>query len=127
MRMVKFGVVFATVALGMGVNFVGLNRIIHYAAPKSIEDYFQELGGAGRSGSMAKSTIFWQPCDAPLRKDLTNPKDAELAAVRHYLENKHDCRRYQLLKYFDPSLIKDLTKRDLLLCCDVCASKINVI
>ena len=39
-------VVFATVALGMGVNFVGLNRVIHYGAPSSIEDYFQECGRA---------------------------------------------------------------------------------
>ena len=29
-------IVFATVALGMGVNFVGLNRVIHYGAPSSI-------------------------------------------------------------------------------------------
>ena len=50
-------VVFATVALGMGVNFVGLNRVIHYGAPSSIEDYFQECGRAGRSGDPAKSTI----------------------------------------------------------------------
>ena len=65
--------VFATVALGMGVNFKGLNRTIHYAAPTSVEDYFQESGRAGRSGSFAKSTIFWKPVDAPLKKDLSNP------------------------------------------------------
>ncbi len=51
-------VVFATIALGMGVNFAGLNRTIHYGAPTAIEDYFQESGCAGRSGAIAKSTIF---------------------------------------------------------------------
>ena len=40
-------IVFATVALGMGVNFIGLHRTIHYGAPSSIEDYFQESGRAG--------------------------------------------------------------------------------
>ena len=76
-------VVFATVALGMGVDFVGLNSIIHYGAPSSIENYFQESGRAGRSGDPAKSVIYWKPSDAPLQKDLSKPRIAELAAVRH--------------------------------------------
>ena len=113
-------VVFATVALGMGVNLAGVNRTIHYGAPSAIEDYYQELGRAGRSGAQAKSTIFWKPCEAPLRKNILSPRDAELAAVRHYLEDSDTCRRYQLLKYFDPSLISLLNERDPLLCCDVC-------
>ena len=62
-------VVFATMALGMGVDFVGLNTIIHYGAPRSLDDYFQELGRAGRSGASATSTVYWQPIDAPLKKD----------------------------------------------------------
>lgn len=114
-------IVFATVALGMGVNFVGLNRIIHYGAPSSIEDYFQESGRAGRSGDPAKSTVYWKPSDAPLRKDLANPRDAEIAAVRHYLENNRECRRQQLMKHFDPSII--VTSVDPVLCCDVCMNK----
>lgn len=119
-------VVFATVALGMGINFVGLNRTIHYGAPTAIEDYFQESGRAGRSGVPAKSTIYWKPFDAPLRKDLSNPRDAELVAVRRYLENDSECRRYQLLKYFDPSLVLSrLNIHDPLLCCDVCAANIG--
>ena len=60
-------VVFATVALGMGVHMVGLNNIIHYGAPRSIGDYFQESGRANRSGEQATSVIFWGPSDAPLR------------------------------------------------------------
>lgn len=43
-------VVFATVALGMGVNFAALNTVYHYGAPRSIDDLFQESGRAGRSG-----------------------------------------------------------------------------
>ena len=37
-------------------------------APRSIEDYFQECGRAGRSGDLAKSVIYWIPVEAPLRK-----------------------------------------------------------
>ena len=111
-------VVFATVALGMGVNFVGLSNILHYGAPSSIEDYFQESGRAGRSGEHSKSVIYWKPSDAPLRKDLSNPRDAEIATVRHYLENDSECRRKQLLHYFDPS-IQVPDNKDFLLCCVV--------
>ena len=116
-------IVFATVALGMGVHFVDLNRIIHYGAPSSIEDYFQESGRAGRSGDCARSTVYWKPSDAPLRKDLSNPRDAEIAAVRHYLQNDQECRRNQLLNYFDPSLKMNNTV-DAILCCDVCAKTV---
>ncbi len=45
-------VVFATMALGMGIDCVGLTQTIHYGAPRSIDDYFQECGRAGRGGSM---------------------------------------------------------------------------
>ena len=69
-------VVFATVTLGIGVNCVGLNNIIHYGVPLSIEDYFQESGRAGRSGDPAT--------DVPLRKDLSEPGNAEIAAVQRY-------------------------------------------
>ena len=47
----------------------------------------KECGRAGRSGELAKSVIYWIPADAPLRKNLGNPTNAEIAAVRHFLEN----------------------------------------
>ena len=118
-------VVFATIALGMGVNLVGVNNVIHYGAPSSMEDYFQESGRAGRAGDAAKSTIYWKRIDAPKKQNLLNPRNAELAAVRQYLENDSECRRQQLLKYFDCT-INVSENRDNLLCCDVCASKIRI-
>ena len=40
-------VVFASVALGMGVDLRDVNNVIHYGAPQSVEDYFQESGRGG--------------------------------------------------------------------------------
>ena len=57
-------VVFATVALDMGINLQNINTVIHYRAPQSLEDYFQESGRAGRSGGDAVSTIYWKPVDS---------------------------------------------------------------
>ena len=58
-------IVFATVALGMGVNLQGVNTIIHYGAPRSIDDYFQESGRGGRTGHYAESIVYWTPSDCP--------------------------------------------------------------
>ena len=94
-------VVFATVALGMGIHLQHVNTVIHYGAPHSLEDYFQESGRAGRSGEDAVSTIYWKPVDCPMRKQPTTLQDHELIAVRRYLENGTACRRQWLLDYFD--------------------------
>ncbi len=56
-------VVFATMAFGMGVNFVGLYVTIHYGGPQSVEDYFQESGRAERDGGDCTSIIYWMPRD----------------------------------------------------------------
>ena len=64
--------VFATVAMGMGINLRDVNTILHYGAPQSIGDYFEESGRGGRSGQAARSTIYWKPSDCPLRKNLVN-------------------------------------------------------
>ena len=48
------GVVFASVAMGMGIYLHGVNTIIHYGAPSSNEDYFQ---ASGRSGDSACSIV----------------------------------------------------------------------
>ena len=47
------GVVFASVAMGMGIDLHRVDTIIHYGAPSSIEDYFQASGRRGQSGDSA--------------------------------------------------------------------------
>ena len=81
-------VVFATMALGMGVNFSGLTCTIHYGAPRSLDDYFQESGRAGRGGEQSTSTVYWAPSVVPMQQDLSDPRNTEVAVVRRYLENE---------------------------------------
>ena len=78
-------VVFATVALGMGINFQNVNLIIHYGSPRSIEDYFQESGRGGRSGEDAQSMIYWNRSDCPVRKEPTTAQHRELIDVSEKL------------------------------------------
>ena len=118
-------VVFATVALGMGVNLAGLNTIIHYGAPRSLEDYFQECGRAGRTGEQSFSTIYWCPRDTPKYKDTSDLHRQEIVFVRTYLENIEKCRRLQLMEYFIGNLSKD-SEITLDMCCDICSYKSSV-
>ena len=94
-------IVFATIALGMGINVQDVNTIVHYGAPQNLEDYFQESGRGGWSGGDAESTIYWKPVDCPVRKDPTTVRHHELISVRQYVENDSVCRRKWLLDYFN--------------------------
>ena len=38
-------ILFATVALGMGINLRDVNTVIHYGAPNSIDDFFKRVEG----------------------------------------------------------------------------------
>lgn len=112
-------VVFATIALGMGVDMKGVNSIVHYGAPRSLEDYFQESGRGGRDGSGAVSTIYWKRCDCPIREKPTKVEHHQAMLVRRYLENTTACRRKLLLEYFDPQYARP--GPDLQSCCDICS------
>ena len=112
-------VVFATVALGMGVDMKNISRVIHYGAPRSVEDYFQESGRGGRSGGEALSTIYWKPADCRVNKNPVTLRDREIILVRRYLENTKHCRRVWLLDHFDARV-----KRPVEQCCDVCSNTV---
>lgn len=113
-------IIFATVALGMGIDLQDVNTIIHYGVPRSLEDYFQESGRGGRTGARAKSIVFWRPRDCPSKVTPSNIHDHEVIAVRHYLENTLECRRKCLLSYFDLKFVP--CAETLLECCDVCSN-----
>ena len=115
-------VVFATMALGMGVDFKDVYHVIHYGAPRSLEDYLQESGRVGRDGQQSYSKVYWKPADAPLKKDQSDHHNREVAAVRRFLEDTTTCRRYMLVSYFDRVMAAHLERSDRSQCCDNCRS-----
>ena len=54
---------FASVAMGKGIGLHGVDTIIHYGAPSSIEDYFQASGRRVQSGDSAYSIVYRTPND----------------------------------------------------------------
>ena len=66
----------------MGANLKGVHSVIHYGAPRSTDDYFQEGGRGGRTGDSAQSAVFWIPPDCPLKKEPKCVHDYEVNTVR---------------------------------------------
>jgi ATP-dependent DNA helicase Q4 len=54
----KLRVVVATIAFGMGLDKPNIRGIVHYHMPKSLENYTQEVGRAGRDGRPAHCHMF---------------------------------------------------------------------
>ena len=52
-------IVIATSALGMGVDFKGLHRVINYGPPNDIESYVQAFGRAGRDGAHSEALLLF--------------------------------------------------------------------
>jgi ATP-dependent DNA helicase RecQ len=119
-------VLVGTIAFGLGINKPGVRAVIHLSLPKSIEQYYQEAGRAGRDGQPADCLLLWQKRDVALltyfTEQINDPAEQERAwqryrDIRGFAESRK-CRHRQICTHFG-----EIPKWKSCAACDVCGGE----
>jgi Helicase conserved C-terminal domain/RecQ zinc-binding/GAG-polyprotein viral zinc-finger len=128
----RTAVVVATTAFGMGIDKPDTRRVIHLGPPQTVEEYYHQIGRAGRDGLPAECTLYVAPTDFDkyysdyYLGNLKNLRAREATirsttALKQFAMDKETCRRKALLEFFGE--VPTFGER----CgtCDVCLAKLH--
>jgi len=80
-------IVFATSAFGMGIDIPDIRVVVHYLVPESIEQYYQEVGRAGRDGKDAFGYLLYSDTNFKVRRDLIRKSLFKQERIKDIFEN----------------------------------------
>lgn len=82
------GIVVATIAFGMGIDKADIRRVFHYNLPKTLENYSQEIGRAGRDGKPSHCEVLGSAEDLIVLENFVygdTPTEASIAALARFI------------------------------------------
>ncbi len=115
----------ATNAFGMGIDKPNIRWVLHYNMPQSIENYYQEIGRAGRDGEDSECVLLFSPGDIHTQKYLVevgieNPerKRVQYKKLQQIVDlvYSNTCYRKSILNYFGEPFLED---------CNNCSNCLN--
>lgn len=115
----RLNCIVATIAFGMGIDKSDIRNVVHFDLPKSVENYSQEIGRAGRDGAVSECLVLANRDSLNVLENFVYGDTPEREGIRRVLEDllsaRHDGQwEFLLLHVSDMSNIRQLPLKTLL-------------